>query len=291
MREIVRVAGGLANKMFHCAFAMQLETLGYDVMIDVDPMSYEFEHDVLDLWKIFPCLGLKKNTVDKYSYAKDSSFVGKIMRRLPYITGQRYYISHSVYYDSDFSKKLSKDGYIIGYFQNEKYFSESFDKVKESFQFAPLKGEKNVNIAERMKGTNSVAIHVRKGDGYATWPEFQGTCPQSYYKNAIDIISEKVSNVVYYVFTDSPEWVIENFKWFDYTLINWNPCEGWGNHFDMQLMSLCKHNIIANSTYSWWGAWLNSNPDKVIIAPKVWFNLNSKMKHQPDIIPSSWLKI
>lgn len=291
MREIVRVAGGLANKMFHCAFAMQLETLGYDVMIDVDPMSYEFKHDVLDLWKIFPCLGLKKNTVDKYSYAKDSSFVGKIMRRLPYITGQRYYISHSIHYDPEFSKKLSKDGYIIGYFQNEKYFSESFAKVKNSFQFAPLEGEKNVIIAERMKETNSVAIHVRKGDGYATWPEFQGTCPLSYYKRAIDIISEKVCNANFFVFTDSQDWVVEHFNWFDYTLVNWNSCEGWGNHFDMQLMSICKHNIIANSTYSWWGAWLNSNPDKVIIAPEVWFNLNSKIKEQSDIIPSGWSKI
>ncbi|MDO4975094.1 MAG: alpha-1,2-fucosyltransferase, partial [Alphaproteobacteria bacterium] len=77
----------------------------------------------------------------------------------------------------------------------------------------------------------------------------------------------------------------------EYTLINWNPTNGWGNHFDMQLMSNAKHNIIANSTYSWWGAWLNQNPGKIVIGPLYWFNPKCKLANINHIIPHTWIKL
>ena len=77
----------------------------------------------------------------------------------------------------------------------------------------------------------------------------------------------------------------------EYKLVDWNPTVGYGNHFDMQLMSSAKHNIIANSTYSWWGAWLNDNPEKIVIAPQEWFKLTSQIKQQPNLYPSEWILI
>lgn len=104
---------------------------------------------------------------------------------------------------------------------------------------------------------------------------YQETCPLDYYRKAIAYIKEKVDNPKFYVFADNPAWVTEHFNEFDYTLIEGNPPAGWGSHFDMQLMSYCKHNIISNSTYSWWGAFLNKNPEKIVILPHQWFNPKS----------------
>lgn len=291
MDIVVHVAGGLANKMFHCALAIVLQNEGHKVSIDTESQKIEFEHDKLSLWGIFPRLNLSQMPPNKYKYGGDMSLFGKIMRRLPLITGERYYINHAHLYTENFISQIKHDGYIIGYFQNEQYFKKYDNKIREAFSFAPILDERNIQLVNELLGANSVAIHVRKGDGYATWDEFKGTCPNDYYKKAVTYLKGKYQNLKFYVFTDSVIWVKENFSWLEYTLVDWNPSVGWGNHFDMQLMSLCKHNIIANSTYSWWGAWLNSNPQKEVIAPMEWFNLNSRVKHQSEIVPVDWIKI
>lgn len=138
-----------------------------------------------------------------------------------------------------------------------------------------------------MLSENSVAIHVRKGADYQSKQNRKNTCTIDYYRLAIDYIRMHVQNPVFYVFTDNKDWVIENFTDLDYTLCDWNPTSGKQNYLDMQLMSCAKHNVIANSTYSWWGAWLNENSDKIVIAPKRWFNKIVT----PDILPEQWIKI
>ena len=291
MREIVKVAGGLANKMFHCAFAISLRSLGCDVMIDTKSQKAEFSHDVLSLRRIFPYLDLAEYEGREYKYAADDSMIGKIMRRIPILTGKHYYISHCHGFDDAFINRIKENGYVIGYFQNELYFKNCEDEVRKVFEFADIEGENNLQLLDDLKKQNSVCLHVRKGDGYSNWPEFAGTCPVEYYRKAVDCLEKSDSQLYYYVFTDSPEWVKQNFGWLDYKLVDWNPCVGWGNHFDMQLMSNSKHCIIANSTYSWWAAWLNRYSKKIIVAPRIWFNLNSSKKIQPDIIPSGWVLI
>ena len=104
---------------------------------------------------------------------------------------------------------------------------------------------------------------------------YQNTCPVDYYRNAVDYMKKNVDSPKFFVFADNPQWVKENFSWLDYTLVDWNPSAGPGSHLDMQLMSLCHHNIISNSTYSWWSAFLNENPDKVVVLPRQWFNPSS----------------
>ena len=126
-----------------------------------------------------------------------------------------------------------------------------------------------------MQECESVAIHVRKGDDYRQRIWYQNTCPVEYYRNAVEEMKSRLKEPRFYVFTDNPDWVREHFTDFEYTLVDGNPVSGWGSHFDMQLMSCCKHNIISNSTYSWWGAYLNGNNDKIVICPNIWFNPDS----------------
>ena len=134
---------------------------------------------------------------------------------------------------------------------------------------------------------------VEKGKDYMKREIFANTCPLEYYLKAVDIIKDRVEDPVFYVFTDNPDWVKENLKGIDYTLVEDNPAIGWGNHFDMQLMSCCKHNIIANSTYSWWGAFLNDNPNKIVIEPRYWFNpmIEHYRKRENNTACEGWIII
>ena len=149
--------------------------------------------------------------------------------------------------------------------------------------------KENIETSEKMQSENSVAIHIRKGKDYMQQVLTAGTCPKEYYVQAIEYIRENVENPVFYIFTDNPEWVKENLGFIDYTLVNWNPVSGEKNYRDIQLMSCCKHNIIANSSFSWWGAWLNATPNKIVIGPKIWFNPEGKIKVVDDIICDKWI--
>ena len=108
---------------------------------------------------------------------------------------------------------------------------------------------------------------------------------------AINTINSQIENPKFYIFSDNFEWCKENLSFCDPVYVDWNPTSGPINYLDMQLMSNCKHNIIANSSYSWWGAWLNNNPNKIVIGPKKWFNSSSEKFDSTDIIPENWIKI
>lgn len=285
--NVIYVGGGLANKMFHCAFAKALEIKGRDVFIDEKSFVSEFAHDKVSMQLIFPNWNLKNAPRNLYKYAGKTGIKAKIMRRLSWLTKEKYSISHSFLYDKEFVDNLSDDSYIIGPFQNEDYFIAAEREIRELYSFSPFTDLQNMRLQKEMSSRQSVAIHVRKGDGYGTWDIFKGTCPVDYYKSAVDYINQHICNAVFYIFTDSPMWVQKNLSFIDYILVDWNPNVGFGNHWDMQLMACAKHNIIANSTYSWWGAWLNSNPNKIVIAPKNWFNPEIEKRY--SIVPRKWI--
>ena len=134
---------------------------------------------------------------------------------------------------------------------------------------------------------NSISIHIRRGD--YLHPKFNhlygNICTIEYYKEAITILQQKYANLHFYIFSDDISWVKENLPIVPSTYIDWNKKEdSWQ---DMYLMSQCKHNIIANSSFSWWGAWLNNNPNKTVICPSRFMNLNQ----QSDIVPEDWIQI
>lgn len=154
--------------------------------------------------------------------------------------------------------------------------------------------EKNQKILEKITQTNSVSIHVRRGDYYNNESAFKihgNITTKKYYENALEFIKEKVKNPVFFVFSDEFEWVKKNLYFFsnygEVHIIDWN--KGFDSYIDLQLMSNCKHNIIANSSFSWWAAWLNKNKNKIVISPKKW--VNNINENKIDIIPNNWIKI
>ena len=186
--------------------------------------------------------------------------------------------------------ELKGDIYIEGYWQTEKYFKNIEHTIKKDFTFKTKPDKNNQSLLNQIKNCNAVAIHVRRGD-YVKNPvanRILGVCNLDYYNKCINLIIRKINNPHFFIFSDDPKWTINNLNIdFPATYVSHNGSDK--GYEDLRLMSNCKHQIIANSSFSWWGAWLNNNPNKVVMAPKKWFNdlsINTE-----DLIPESWVKI
>jgi len=170
---------------------------------------------------------------------------------------------------------------LKGYWQSEKYFKDIKDIIKKDFS---LKQKPELQ-EHKINKTNSVSLHVRRKD-YLTDKRtnaVHGVLPITYYNNAVDYIKSKVDSPHFFVFSDDIEWCKQNFKYPNMDFI-----EGNTHEIDFELLKKCKHNIIANSTFAWWGAWLNYN-DNIVIAPKQWFQ--SHYNKWDDLIPENWIQL
>jgi hypothetical protein len=285
---IVRFAGGLANRMFQYAYYKSLEARGKNVYIDDNYKPSKWMFEDVDIKKIFPNIKYNKaKKSDILFHLGGKDLLSKILRRIP--------ISSLLVKNESKSTFITlcnniKNGYVIGTFSSEKYFADIKELIRKDFTFTKFIDEKNIELMNIIKKENSVAIHIRKGEDYNK-SRVHGTCDIYYYNRAILYIKEHINSPHFFVFTDNKEWVKNNLQLIDYQLIDLNPTEGWGNHFDMQLMSCCKHNIIANSTYSWWGAYLNNNPMKIIIAPTKWYSNTNKSSRELGYIPNEWVTL
>lgn len=273
MKFIVNMACGLANRMFQYSYYLFLKHQGYHVQVDFYH-SAKLAHEKVDWNDIFPKAKIEQaSSWDVLRLGGGADLLSRIRRKyFPTFTGV---VNMPTAFDANLPVVGQKSQYIIGVFQNAKMVETIEKDIKKCFIFQPFTDERNQKLEKEMLACESVAIHVRKGKDYAQRVWYQNTCSVEYYHKAIQLVSEKVNHPKFYVFTDNPEWVKEHFRDFNYTLVEGNPACGWGSHFDMQLMSICKHNIISNSTYSWWSAFLNAHSEKVVVAPKVWFNPDS----------------
>ena len=297
----VNVNAGLANKMFHYAFGRGLINKGYDVFFGQINFRYrkEWIFENIRLQDAFPNIEIKEMPKGKFKWIcihetnKVSKGLRLIMINFHNLIGDEKYIFETDYgYISDIEGKITKNCILKGFWQSEKYFAHCKDDIRKQFSFLPFDEKKNIAIMNKMKKENSVAIHLRKGADYLQSELMgKGLCGVEYYIKAIEYIKQNVDNPVFYVFTDNPEWVKNNLPKFDYILVDWNEVAGKKNFRDMQLMSCAKHNIIANSTYSWWGAWLNPNPNKIVIGPTKFFNPINKFFSSSDIMCEDWVRI
>lgn len=290
----VCVQAGLANQMFCYAFARGLKHKGLDVYIDQHSFKprKEWAFEFVRLQDAFPNIEIKPTPKGKFKYSVGNGWKFRIMRKLSNIFGkEKYVIEPAFTYIPNMENYATDNCNYVGLWQTEKYFEDSKDDVRKQFSFLPFDELKNIELAKKMQNENSVAIHFRKGSDYMKFDLYQGICPPEYYLKAIQYIKEYVDAPVFYVFTDNPRWVRDNIHGVKYTMVDWNPTSGKRNFRDMQLMSCAKHNIISNSTYSWWGAWLNKNPDKIVIAPEPWFNPESIYYKDNKIVPDSWVKM
>ena len=182
-----------------------------------------------------------------------------------------------------------KDIYLEGYWQNERYFNDIKLLIKKEFTLKHQISHESLNLKKMMEDCNSVSIHVRKGD-YVGNPFFK-ECSANYYKNAINYILNKVDTPHFFIFSDS----IESLRNYNFpgkvTFVNNHSLRR--DYEDLLLMSRCKHNIIANSTFSWWAAWLNDNKDKIVISPLNWYSKkrNNKLIKKYGLIPKAWITV
>lgn len=185
---------------------------------------------------------------------------------------------------------LPGDCYLSGYWQSEKFFRSYQDQIRADFTFRLPLSPQNQAVYEEIHTCDAISLHVRRGDyvNNQNAVAIYANCPQEYYLKAIDMVASQCANPVLFIFSDDIEWVKEKLK---FQL----PCEyvfhntGNESYNDMRLMSECKHNIIANSSFSWWAAWLNSSKDKIIVAPQKWFSTDQFSCR--DLIPSEWIRL
>lgn len=185
---------------------------------------------------------------------------------------------------------ITEPKYIKGFFQTEKYFSNIREELIKDFSLNIEMNETNRKMLEKIKNTNSISVHFRRGDyTKKRVADKYGSCSVDYYKNGIEKIAETLNEKpTLFIFSDDINWVKNNIK-FNYETIHVDINSGKQGYFDLELMKNCKHNIIANSSFSWWGAWLNTNTNKKVIAPKWW--LKELDSSSCDIIPEEWILV
>jgi hypothetical protein len=186
---------------------------------------------------------------------------------------------------------IKKSAYYMGYWNSEYYFQNVKEEVKHSFQFFEFEDCKNKELQLLITKTNSVSVHIRRGDYLINETNkgiYGNICTLQYYYNCIKWINKHVNNPKYFIFSDDLPWCKENLYIEGAIYIDWN--NGVNNHMDMHLMSLCKHNILANSSFSWWSGWLNNNPRKIVLIPPFFFNPLIKF-NMDTLVPNDWIRI
>lgn len=187
--------------------------------------------------------------------------------------------------------KLSGNVYFEGFWQSEKYFLNIKDNIYEEFNLKDEYSIDDLEITDLIKDSNAISIHVRRKDyvNIQRVNQYHGVCSVEYYQRAISHILKEVKKPHFFFFSDDIDWVKENFNINNQsTFVSNNSLKACQ---ELRLMSYCKHNIIANSSFSWWGAWLNKNPEKIVIAPEIWFSDVTMNRQTEDLIPSEWLII
>lgn len=273
------MTGGLGNQMFGYALLLKLNSLGIEVKVD-DFSEYE-NHDNRRPLFLKDAFGIEypKVSVDEYNEFTDSKpdLFSKIRRKIKGRQGRLF--SETPF---TFSPEVLKqdNSYLIGYFQSEKYFADIKEDIIKAFTFTKDVTRKANEILERYKvtkpeDTESVSIHIRRGDYVTTAEVFGNICTEEYYDTCIGKICEQLENPTFYVLTNDPEWAegwVEKYGALKKHIFVIKDTTEETGYIDMNIMSRCKHNIMANSSFSWWGAYLNRNPEKIVYAPKKWVN-------------------
>lgn len=292
---IVKLNGGLGNQMFQYAFARAV-SIKTGIPFELDATGYENQNP-LNTKRAYElsCFKTKVILSDSSKVKKHKTFYNllcKIFSRLGIkLKNSSYYIEHDFTYQQEINDlTINREVYFEGYWQSYKYFESIRTALLKEFTCNEELDEQNKNILNSIYASNSISLHIRRGD-YVSNPKAKavhGVCELKYYQEAIKYMQEhnQSSKIIWYVFSDDIEWVKSNLSIENAVYINNN--KGIAAYKDIVLMSKCKHNIIANSSFSWWGAWLNDNPSKIVVAPKKWFAI---AKDTQDLLPSEWVKL
>ena len=282
---IVKIIGGLGNQMFQYAYAKSLQTKGYTVYLDLSAFETYTLHGGYGLNYFF--VNLQTASKEMVAEFKRNLWLSKIKNKLNIRSSK--IVKEKKLSFSSFLYNPGDDKYISGYFQTERYFQSIRNILLETFCFHQPLSQYTLDIKKTILETKSTcSLHVRRGDYLSSNNiKIHGVCELDYYKQAIEIMNLSIANPVYFVFSDDITWVKQNIQISNAIYIE-NPNKVLP-HEDLYLMSICQNHIIANSSFSWWGAWLNQNDNKKVIAPKTWFL--DKKRQNKDILPNHWLAI
>ena len=290
---ISHVIGGLGTQMFQYAAGRALSLIRSEpLFLDVSGFNAYGLHQGFELSDVFCCPVRLAEPQDVRAVLgwQSPRLVRRILAR-PALRNlrSRHFVVEPYFDYWPGLRNTQLPTYLVGYWQSERYFADVAQTVRSDFTFRQPMTSRNQGLAEEIRSVNSVSLHVRRGD-FVNNPKANAThglCSLDYYEAAVRHIAERVDEPHFFVFSDDIEWVRSNLarrNSFIYVDHNRGP----ESYNDMRLMSLCKNNIIANSSFSWWGAWLNQNVGKIVLAPKRWFANNNPTS---DLLPSGWVSL
>lgn len=292
---IVKLVGGLGNQMFQYAAARAL-ALARSLPLHLDTTGFVGcrLHQGFELQHVFHCDMPIASSHDVQTVLgwRAAPLVRRFLARseLTALRGHAF-IAEPHFHHWPCLRSVPDKAYLHGYWQSEKYFADAVEAIRTDFTFRQPLSANNAVICDKICAARiAVSLHVRRGD-YVSNVETNaehGLCSIGYYRTAVRYIADRFDTPTFFVFSDDINWAQSNLE-LDYPCHYIDHNRGAESYNDMRLMSLCHHHIIANSSFSWWGAWLNSSDDKLVIAPKRWFarqNNNTK-----DLIPSGWTMI
>jgi hypothetical protein len=292
---VVKLMGGLGNQMFQYAAGRHLAHIrNTELKLDLSFLKTDAKGAYTQrdyAFDIFTLKGIFASEEEVLSFKKlsENRYRRFLFRKFPFLFNKAYITESGNKYHKEFTN-YPANTYLSGFWQSERYFSPVADIIRKDFTFKESLQGLNKELAAKIKNSRSVSMHIRRSDYIINKDvlNFHGVCPPSYYTEGLAKITEKEKKPELFIFSDDIAWCKQNLI-FDFPCTYVDHNYGDKSFEDMRLMSLCKHNIIANSSFSWWGAWLNNNTEKIIVAPKKWFN--DPKAQSPDIYPADWIKI
>lgn len=295
---IVKIMGGLGNQMFQYAAAKSLAKYhNTDLKLDI---SFYNDHRPNITPREFKLFNFNVETSIATEEEISSFMSNSLEKYLKYfylkLLHKRDFYFSSIFKEDDFTRFNPKffatphNVYLNGYWGSEKYFEDISPVIREDFSLHIVLSLRSRMAGERIRESSAVSLHVRRGDYVSrrTNSIFY-PLPVAYYEKAVQYIEAQVDNIEIFVFSDDPYWVQKNLNFsHPVTFITFNGAAR--DYEDMWLMSLCKYHIIANSTFSWWGAWLATFPDQIVVAPQNWYSPQSGIK-AADLLPERWIRL
>lgn len=291
---IIKLQGGLGNQMFQFAFA--------SILAQKNKTKVVIEGSIFERLEKTPGFTPRKFELsifdNQYDWVSESdviefhhlSKINKVRKKIG-LNYPKIYNEPSLAFQSD-ALSIKSPVYLKGYFQSYRYLVGYEGLIRKLFSFpVDTLDEINKEVLLKTKSTNSIAIHIRRGDYVSDkmTAEYHGSCGLDYYLEAIKLLASKNNNFTLVFFSDDSDWVKDQFRDLPYSKIFIDHNKNEDSWKDMFLMSSCSHNVIANSSFSWWAAWLNANPEKKIIAPKKWFK--TKDLNTQIVLPEGWIKL
>lgn len=290
MNKVV-IFGGLGNQMFQFALAISMDSLGIPTKISVNDFIFQEHYQGFELIKAFdiPVCFDDRFRVIYVSKLLRPIFVKSKLSFLSHVAKKVLYKQNKVYlekneFDFDTSIYSLKDSYLIGGWKSTSYFESQKSLIQEVFNFKKPTDDTNLSVSKKIESCNAVAVHIRRGN-YSDPDLNQNRIlldESDYYEKAFNYIRKQVESPKFFIFSDDPDWVRLNCNKEDCFVISHNT--GAKSYLDMYLMSRCKHFIIANSSFSWWPAWLSNNPEKIVVSPDSWESMDPKK----SILEKDW---